>query len=97
MHLIVDGYHMQLGYAFFADVSGHVLCLRIEKKGGATLHRQVTEGFKRIFGSVMDSENVDESGRTEIRILECTILEVIDALRVLGLPFKEVVPPPARR
>jgi len=94
MLLTVDCHTVKLSYLHFEVPSEQIVQVKItrEDESGLAFHRNLVSQLKRIFGSVMDNESIDEDGCTEIRLLGDTHLEVIDALRMLKYLVVEIPP-----
>ncbi len=95
MRTIIDGQRVELEYIFFdTTVDGRIVQIRIESNSGVgfPLHCVLRNQLPRMFDAVMDNQELDEDGFTEIRVLNASQLEVIDAIRFLGLGVAEVAP-----
>ncbi len=96
MHLLLGGQRVELNYLLFGKgVAGQVVEMRIASTGGAaaSLHHELAERLRPLFeGGVMDQAVPGEGGFTEIRVLNATHLQVIDAARLLGIGVSEIAP-----
>lgn len=86
---------VRLKYLLFEKgVDGQVVQMHIESNGGMghPLHILIKNQLSRMFDGIMDQEMPDDDGFTEVRFLNASHLEVIDAMRFFGLGVTEVAP-----
>lgn len=93
MRLLVNNTEVGVKYLPFTDGEGAVLQLLLQESDGRdALHRKLADELQGTFCmGVMDKAEVVD-GCTEIRLLNATVLEAADALRMLGYGVRELHP-----
>lgn len=96
MDLLINGeVAVGIEIAPFDGQQGHILIASI--KGGETekaknFHSEASEKIKGIYPTVMDnSGDLRKDEERQIRLLECSPLEFVDMLRLLGYGVKQVL------
>gem|GEM_PF-2971879 len=95
MNLLINGkVAVEIKIDSFSGNGGHVLLAFIKgvSQEAKDFHSEVPERIRNFFPAIMDNFNdIREDEEPQIRLLECSPLEFVDILRLLGYGVKQVL------
>lgn len=95
MDLLINGeVAVNVRIAPFDGHQGHILIASIKgvTEKSRVFHLEASKELHNVYNSVMDnSQDLREDEELQIRLLECSPLEFVDLLRMLGYGVRQVV------